>query len=94
MDNTINERLDNIESLLKSQKLIFNIEELSKFTGISKSTIYKLTCTNRIPHYKKAKHLYFDRKEVEAWLKSNPVKTSEDIDNQASTYVTLNQSKP
>ena len=83
------ERLSNIESLLSFQKIVLNINEVSKLTGLSKSTIYKMTCSGIIPHYKKAKHLYFDRIEIENWLKSDRIKTSDEIDREASTYVTL-----
>ena len=51
--------------------------------------MYKLTSTREIPHYKKVKHLIFDRLEIEAWMKSNPIVTREQTEQQASTYVTL-----
>ena len=86
-----NERLKHIENLLSLSKTVLNIDEVSNLTGLSKSTIYKKTCTGIIPHYKQAKHLYFDKIEVENWLKSNRIKTSEDINKEASTYVTLNK---
>ena len=85
------ERLKNIENLLSLSKTVLNIDEVSKLTGLSKSTLYKLTCTGLIPHFKKAKHLYFDRIEVENWLKSNRIKTTDEINKEASTYVTLNK---
>ena len=84
-------RLSNIESLLFAQKSVLNIDEVVGLTGLSKSTIYKMTCTGLIPHYKKAKHLFFDRKEIESWLKSNRIKSLEEIEQEASTYVTLNR---
>ena len=84
----LEERLRSIEVLLPISKVVLNIEEISKLTGLSKSTIYKLTCTARIPHYKQSKHLFFDREEVEAWLKSNPVKTQEEIEQEALSYIT------
>ena len=87
------ERLSNIENLLSFQKIVLNINEVSKLTGLSKSTIYKMTCSGMIPHYKKAKHLYFDRIEIENWLKSNRIKTSDEIDREASTYVTLKKGR-
>lgn len=82
-------RLDRIETLLQTQKETLNINELAEYTGLSKSTIYKLTCSNGIPHYKKAKHLYFDKAEINNWLKSNRIKTNLDLDKEVSNYVTL-----
>jgi excisionase family DNA binding protein len=88
--NKQNERLTNIECLLTISKAVLNIDEVSVLTGLSKSTIYKMTCTGLIPHYKQSKHLYFDKAEVEAWLKSNKIKTKDEIEKEASSYVTLN----
>lgn len=83
------ERLRNIENLLSLSKTVLNINEVANLTGLSKSTLYKLTCTNQIPHYKQSKHLFFDRVETESWLKSHRIKTADEIDREASTYVTL-----
>lgn len=86
------ERLRNIESLLSLQKNVLNIDEVCTLTGLSKSHIYKLTCyQNGMPFYKQAKHLYFDRAEVEAWLKENRFKSSDELEKEATTYVTLNK---
>jgi len=87
---TIWKKLNTMESLLLLKKNVLNLEEVSQLIGLSKSTLYKLTCTGKIPHYKKAKHLFFDRLEVESWLKSNRIKTADELDIEASTYVTLN----
>lgn len=92
MEITINERLTNIENLLLSQKTVLNFDEVSEFTGLSKSHLYKLTSAGRIPHYKpNGKYIFFDRVEIEKWLLRNRVKTIDEIDAEASTYVTLNK---
>lgn len=89
--NKILERLEKIEDLLQQgEKNVLNIEEVSQLTGLSKSTLYKSTSNRNIPHYKKSKHLFFDRLEIESWLKSNRVKTANEIDTDSSTYITLN----
>ena len=67
-------RLDQIESNLTSEKMILNIDEVCILTGITKSTMYKLTSTNQIPHYKKIKQLMFDKKEVMEWVKKGRVR--------------------
>ena len=67
------ERLKNIENLLFAQKNVLNLDELCTLTGLSKSHIYKLTSGGKIPFYKQSKHCFFDRLEIEAWLKSNRV---------------------
>lgn len=87
------ERLKNIESLLSLQKNVLNLDEVCRLTGLSKSHIYKLTCYQKVPYYKQAKHLYFDRTEIEAWLKENYYKPLDEsgIEKRAATYITLNQ---
>ncbi len=85
-------RLKNIENLLSLKKAVLNINEVSKLTSLSKSTIYKFTHTGAIPFFKKAKHLFFDRVEVENWLRSNRGYNADEADKQANTYVSLNKS--
>ena len=72
---TISEKLDRLQEQLseiqtKDQRVL-NIKQVAELTGLSKSTIYKFTHTKKIPHYKQAKHLYFDRQEIEDWLLAN-----------------------
>lgn len=55
--------------IISTNKRVININELCAYTGLSRSTIYKLTMKGKIPYFKKAKHLYFDRLEIENWLK-------------------------
>jgi excisionase family DNA binding protein len=88
-----NERLKSIENFLFAQKNVLNLDEVCTLTGLSKSHIYKLTCWGKIPFYKQAKHLYFDRVEIENWLKSNRFKSSDELDKEAATYVTLNKKR-
>ena len=88
---TIDKRLRDIEALLLSQKTILTgVSELSTYTGLSKSYLYKLSSTGGIPCYKpRGKVLYFERLELDKWLLSKRVKTSLEIEQEASTFVTL-----
>jgi excisionase family DNA binding protein len=83
------EQLKSIESLLTISKSVLNLNELCSLTGLSKSHIYKLTCWGKIPHYRQAKHLYFDQEEIETWLKTYRIKSSDELEREAVTYVTL-----
>lgn len=83
------ERLSNIENLITLSKTVLNLNEVCTLTGLSKSHIYKLTCWGTIPHYKQSKHLFFDRQEIENWLKENRFKSTDELDKEASTIVTL-----
>ena len=83
------DRLSRIEGLLLSTKRVLNMDEVSTLTGLSKSHLYKLTCYQKIPHFKQGKHNYFERSSIENWLLSNPVKTFDEIEKEAATAVTL-----
>ncbi len=88
----IRERLTRIESGLISQKNVLTFDEVAQFTGLSKSHLYKLTSTGKIPHFKpNGKIIYFERAQIESWLLQNPIKTADVIDRDAVSYVTLNK---
>lgn len=88
------EKLDKIltYSLLAS-KSVLTLEDTALLTGLSKSHLYRLTCTHQIPHYKRAKMLYFDRSEIESWMKQNRVATRQEIEQQAINYVVTGKRK-
>lgn len=45
-------------------------------------------CTHQIPYYRpNGKQIYFDRSEVEAWMKQNRVATIKETEQQAIAYV-------
>ena len=83
--NSLKERVEYLEAQASKSTLL--IADVATMTGLSKSHIYKLTCTNQIPHYKpNGKHLYFDRSEVEAWMKRGRVQTNDEARQIATTY--------
>ncbi len=70
----------------------FNFIETREYLSCSKSYLYKLTSNNIIPHSKRGKRLYFDKKVLDQWLLSNKVKSVSEIQNEADTY--LNSTNP
>ncbi len=91
-NQSVEQRLDTIERLLRGQKSVLTFEEGCEFTGLSKSYMYKLTHRNRIPHFKPhGKNIYFSREELEKWLLKNPVKTAEAVEQEATNYVARNR---
>ena len=86
----IDERQRNIETLLLSQKTVLNFDEVAAYTGLSKSYLYKLTSTGGIPCFKpQGKHIYFNKQEIDRWLLQNRKATTDEIESQAATIVTL-----
>ena len=87
----IQKQLDRIEAAALSQKNVLTFEEAARYIGVSKSDLYKKTSTRTIPHFKpRGKMVYFDRVQLENYLKQNPVQTTDEIEAKAQTYVTLN----
>ena len=77
-----------------SAKNVLSLDDVAVLTGLSKSHLYKLTCTHQIPFYKpNGKQIYFDRGEVESWMKQNRVATQAEIEAQAVTYLVTNDMK-
>lgn len=79
---------------LLSVKQILNFDDVMFLTGLSKSHLYKLTSARMIPYYKPTgKQIYFDRSEIEAWLKRGRVDTIEEIEEQAVGYLVTGKMK-
>ena len=87
-------QLDRIEAVALSQKNVLTFDEAARYIGVSKSDLYKRTSNREIPHFKpRGKMVYFDRVELENYLKQNPVQTAAEIEAKASTNITLNNRK-
>lgn len=68
-------------------KNVLTFTEASEYTGMSKSYLYKLTASQRIPHYKPiGKLIYFDKEELDTWLLQNRISTTDEIENKAQAY--------
>ena len=88
MEKTLEMRVEELERMLFLTKNVLRFDEASTFLNLSKSYRYKLTSGNLIPHYKpQGKMLYFEKSELEAWLRQNPVKTKTQIEQEAQKYV-------
>ena len=83
-------KLEAIErySLLAAKNDALTIDDAAVLTGMSKSHIYKLTCSKQIPFYRPSgKLIYFSRLELEGWLKQNRVTPEYEAEQQATAYV-------
>ena len=88
---TTEQRLTAVEDAVKMaglvQKDTLTFDEASLYTGLSKSWLYKMTATKQIPHYKAGGKLcYFDRVELDNWMKQTRVSTADEIEAQAQAY--------
>lgn len=84
MEKSIEMRVAELENLVLHSKNVLSFEEASRFLNLSKSYLYKLTSGNLIPHYKpQGKMLYFEKTELEAWLRQNPIRTQAQTEAEA-----------
>ena len=94
MESEIKEQLNRIEAGTLLQKEVLTFEEACRYTGIGKSYMYKLTSGQKVPHFKPfGKLVYFNRAELENWLLQNPIKTIDEIEAIAGTYINRNGGK-
>ena len=85
---SLEQRIEELESLVYESKNVLSFEEASKFLNLSKSYLYKLTSAGLIPHYKpQGKMIYFEKDALEAWLRQNPVKSQAELSQEASNYI-------
>ena len=83
------EQLNRIErNTLLAAKNVLTFDDVALLTGLSKSHLYKLTSTHQIPYYKPSgKNIYFDRKEVEDWLRQNRANTEQEAQSGAAAFL-------
>lgn len=85
----ISTQLQELKTLLtQQQEKPMGLEDAAKYLGISKSYLYKLTCKNAIPFYKpNGKKIYFSKADLDKWIMRNPVKSSEQIEEDRKSVV-------
>jgi excisionase family DNA binding protein len=88
----LQKRVEVLENTLQAvglaTKEVLTFEEAAKFSGLSKSYLYKLTAGRKVPHYKPSGKLcYFNRAELQGWLLQHRVKTVNELEREAATYV-------
>ena len=97
MENTqILSALTEIKSLIQDlgtgSKEILNFQEATKYLSLSQSYLYKLTSTQQVPHYKpNGKQIYFNKSELDTWLLKGKVKSVQEIEQDAESYVRTNK---
>ena len=83
-------KIESIEKLLLTQKNVLNFSEVKLYTNLSESYLYELTSSGGIPCYKpNGKQLYFKKQEIEDWLLSNKKATNIELDELASSHISI-----
>lgn len=70
LSNQVLSELKQIKCLLYDNKTVLNVEELSQYTGLSKSKIYKLLSQKLIPTgcNPNVRQKFFLKKAIDKWL--------------------------
>ncbi|MBG0781251.1 MAG: helix-turn-helix domain-containing protein [Bacteroidales bacterium] len=100
--NQLNQKLETVLQLLKQQQTephnsgkLLTIDEAAQFLNLAKPTVYRLVHLRQIPFSKPkgSKKLYFNRPELEAWIKTGRKRTVQEIQQQAADFVVLPDQK-
>jgi len=63
------------------RKEILDLKEACKYTGLSKSKLYKISSNHEIAVSKPEGKLYFKREDLNAYMMSNYIPSKENINN-------------
>ena len=80
------DRIDALEDIFLCQKEIFNFDEAAKYLNMSRSTLYKLTSSKGIPHYKPNRFVFFEKAELDKWIRDHRVMTVDEVYAAAQDY--------
>lgn len=90
-------RLAKIETLtVLAAKEALTMDEAALFTGLSVSYLYQLTHQNKIPRYKSkegGKLNFFSKKELTDWMLHRRIKTNDEVETEAATYVVTSKKR-
>lgn len=80
--------------LLLANKETLTIAEFSKYSGLSKSAIYKLTSQRKIAFScPNGKVIFISRRDADLYLQSNRIPSKNEINVAAANYVMLNPNR-
>ena len=81
-------RVQSLEQLLHQGKDVLTLEEASKFMGIARSSLYKMTHEQTIPFYKpNGKMIFFEKSDLLAWVRKNRVSSESEISEEAERII-------
>ena len=70
------------------ERTLLTTEEAASYMGIKKSYLHKLMMKKEIPFFKpNGKLCYFDRQDLDKWMRRIRVASNQEIDCQAQGYI-------
>ncbi len=55
------------------KKIVFNVDELSAYLHVSKSSIRKMVRTKEIPFFRILSRIFFDKEIIDIWIKNQQI---------------------
>ncbi|RXG24306.1 helix-turn-helix transcriptional regulator [Leeuwenhoekiella aequorea] len=91
-ENVVEILLD-IRNQLYLNKKVFNIEDLERYTGLSKSKIYKLSRLQLLPKgsNKNIRQLFFKKEDIDNWLLGEPDTSDDFLEAEFNKKLLLNK---
>ena len=65
------------------EKELLTVKDISQMLNISKGAIYNMTSAQQIPHFKRGGRIYFDRSEIDEWIRDDRRKTIKQLQKEA-----------
>ncbi len=73
---------------MENERNLMTTTEAARYLGLKPSYLYKMMMRRAIPYYKPGGKLcFFDKEDLDAWLKRVRVKSQDEIDSEASRYL-------
>ena len=69
------------------EKKLMTVADVSQMLNISKGTIYNMTSTRQIPCFKRVGRIYFDRKEIDEWIRDYRRKTIKQLQDEVENKI-------
>lgn len=94
MEEVLNQLQELKQLAVLGAKNVLNMDDVCLLSGLSKSHLYKLVWSKRIPYYKSegGKMTYFNKQEIENWLMAYRVPTAAESEQAAINHcVTSNR---
>ena len=90
MEEKVLNELQELKNLtLLGVKQALTMSDAALLTGLSKSHLYKLVCQKSLPYFKShgGKLTYFDKDELNSWMLQHRVKTSSELETEATNMI-------
>lgn len=67
----LSERVKKLETQQKGYKNVMTSTEAAEYLGVSRKKIYDLVRTKNLPYFKPNRKMFFERQNLDEWVKKN-----------------------